>query len=401
MVDCFCRAVCGAIISLSVSAYAADWPQFRGPNGTGISSETGINKSWKTKPPEVLWTMPLSDDGFAGPAVAEGKVFIIDHKRPNDVVRALDINTGEQLWAFQYPEIGGSNYGFARSTPAINGGKVYTLSRSGLLHCLSAADGAKVWSRNIIADFHGRPPKWQVAASPIIDGDKLIVAPGGQGAAVVALDKNTGNTIWQGGGSDRCGYATPVIATIGEKKQYVVFTGVSLIGVDIENGKLLWRFPWKTNHDVNAAMPIVHRNFIFITSGYRHGCALVKIVRGKAVPAWENKEMQAHFSSPILYKGHFYGTGDPGFLMCLDPKTGKALWKKRGFEKGGIIAVDGTIIGLNGRGGDLIMAALSSEAYRELGRIKPLGGQSWTAPVIAGGKLIVRNKKALACIDLR
>lgn len=397
------RALCVvSIVCLSVHGFASDWPRFLGPGGTGISPDTGINKAWNEKAPKELWRLPLTDDGHAGPAVADGKLYIVDHKGANDIVRALDLNTGKEVWTFEYPEDGKSNHGFARATPAIDNGKVYTLSRSGLVHCLAAADGKKVWSRNIVTDFKGKVPKWMIVMSPVVDGDKLIVAPGGPNALVVALNKNTGETIWAGGGSDKLSYATPVIATIGGKKQYVIFSGASVLGVDPENGKVLWRFPWVTKYDVNAAVPVAFKNSVFIASGYKRGCALVRVGPGKAEKVWENKEMQAHFSSPITHKGLIYGTGEPGFLMCMDPKTGKTLWKKAGFEKGGILAIDGTIIALNGKNGDVIMAALTPEGYKELGRIKaPLGGRSWTAPIVADGKLIIRNKKAIACFDLK
>jgi outer membrane protein assembly factor BamB len=402
----FAAALCAAIICLPLAAFADDWPQFRGPNADGISAETGIKKSWNNKPPEQLWRVPLANKGYAGPSAANGKVFIIDRDGDNDVVRALDIKTGKDVWQFSYTETGeyDKQFGYARSTPAIDNGKVYTLGMFGSVNCLNEADGAVIWSRNIIKDFNGIIPMWQMAMSPFIDGDKLIVSPCGKDAAVVALDKNTGETIWQCGNTDRTGYATPVAATINGKKQYVVFHGAGLIGADAEEGEVLWTWSWTVQYFVNAATPLVFDDSVFITSNYGRGGAVVRIDGDKVTKVWENKEMQSHFSSPVLYDGHIYGTGDPwnpGFLMCLDPKTGKALWKQGGFGKGGIVVVDGTIIAFNGRSGELIMVEMSTKGYNELGRFKPLGGQSWTAPIVADGKLIVRNKEALACFQLR
>ncbi|NQT20769.1 MAG: PQQ-binding-like beta-propeller repeat protein, partial [Planctomycetes bacterium] len=178
-----------SIVCLSVHGFASDWPRFLGPSATGISTETGINKSWNEKPPKELWRLNLTDGGFAGPAAAGGKVFIIDHKGTNDIVRALDLTTGEEAWAFTYSEPGASNFGFARSTPAVDNGKVYTLSRSGQLHCLNAADGKKIWSKNIVAEYKGKAPKWLMSMSPAIDGDKLVMTPGGPNALVVTLNK--------------------------------------------------------------------------------------------------------------------------------------------------------------------------------------------------------------------
>ncbi len=389
------------LMGLTASLFAGDWPRWRGPNADGMSPETGINKDWAQKPPKLLWQIPMGDDGYAGPSVANGKVFVIDHQGETEIVRALDIADGSDVWRFPYPDNSKNNRGFGRTTPVVDGNKVYTLGRLGWLHCLDVKTGTRVWARNIIADFKGKRPQWALAMSPLIDGDRLITCPGGPDAAVVALDKHTGRTIWQGGGSDKPGYATPVVATLGGKKQYVVFSAVNLIGVDADNGSLLWQVPWKTSYDVNAATPIVSGNSIFITSGYKHGCALVKISGSNARIVWENKEIQSQFSTPILVDGYLYGTTDPGRLVCLELATGKVRWAQKGFEKGGIIGIDGTIIAVDGKKGDVVMVNLTPESYQELGRIKPLGGQSWTAPIVADGKLFVRNKAALACLDLK
>ncbi len=391
------------ILCLTLGALAADWPRFRGPNGNGISPETGLNKNWTARPPKTLWWTPMSDNGFSGPSIANGKVFIIDHHNDRDVVRALDIRTGKDIWSYSYADDSKNGWGFTRATPTVDGGKVYTVSCLGTVNCLDAGAGKLVWSRNIQREFDGKRPQWDYGMSAVVDGNKLIVCPGGKNAAVAALDKATGKTLWQGGGSDKPGYATPVIATLNGKKQYVVFTAYSLIGVDAVNGKLLWSFPWKTGSDVNAAMPLVIGNTIFITSGYGHGCALVDVTGNHPVQKWSNRLIQAHFNTPFYAGGCIYGTGDPGNLVCLDPKTGDAKWKQGGVEKGGIIAADGLIIGVIGNTGEVYIATLSPAGYHELGRIHPLGhvSNSWAPPVLANGLLFTRTTKALACISLK
>ncbi len=391
-------------LSLSVVTFAADWPQFRGPTANGIAPDQGINKNWAQRPPEELWQVALGGDAYAGPAVAGGKVYIIAHEGDQDVVRALDLTTGQEVWRFNYPDTadaGSNDSGFARSTPLISEGNVYTLSRLGSVHCLDAETGAKLWSRNIQTDFGGQKPRWDYSMSPIVDGNKLILCPGGNDAGVVALDKNTGDTIWAGGGSDVPGYATPVVAEILGLRQYVVFTGVGLIGVAADSGQLLWRFPWKTSYDVNAATPLVAGNRILISSGYKHGCAMVEITPQGPESRWENTELQAQFSSPVAYNGHIYGVGDPGVLVCLDPATGAALWKQPGFEKGGLCAIDGVLLVMTGNSGKITMVNAVPTGYEELGQIKPLEGQSWTAPIVTDGKLLVRNRAALVCLDLK
>ncbi|MBM3501632.1 MAG: hypothetical protein FJX74_23510 [Armatimonadetes bacterium] len=342
----------------------------------------------------------MNDDGYAGPSAATGKVFIIDHQGQEDVVRALDFASGKDLWAFRYPDPGGANYGYARATPCFDDGRLYTLGRAGQLVCLNAADGRLLWAKSLQRDFGGQLPTWQYAMSPIIDGDRVVVVPGGRNGTVAVLDKLTGNAIWTGGGSFPAGYAAPVVATINDVKQYVVFAGTALIGVRADNGQLLWQVPWATQHGVNAALPIIDGNFVFASSGYGFGCGVIEVLANGAQAVWGGKSMQAHFSSPVYYKQHIFGTTDPGDLVCLEGQEGRALWRQPGFEKGGIVIVDDAIIALGGGDGTLVMAAAATDAYRELGRLRPLGGQSWTAPIVADGKLLIRNKATLACLDL-
>lgn len=389
------------LVSLVVSTGADDWPRFMGPHGNGLSPETGLRKDWNQNPPKRLWSVDMSDRGYAGPSVADGKVFIVDRDGDQDVVRAINLETGKDVWTFRYDDPGKANYGFARSTPTADGDRLYTLGRNGLLHCLNVADGRMIWQRNIVEDFQGRLPTWQLAMSPLVDGDKLIVLPGGK-KNVAALDKRTGKTLWHGGNADRLGYATPVPVVMNGVRQYLIFTGYSLIGVDPDNGAVLWRQEWRTRYDVNAALPVmVEEGRVFISSGYGRGCALIGVSKGETEIIWENKEVAAHFSSPVLYQGHLYANSDPTHLVCLDPKTGAALWKQPGFGKGGLLIADGVIIALDGNGGDAVMVKATPEKYEELGRFKPLGGKSWTAPVLADGKLIVRNERAIACFDLK
>jgi len=388
--------------TVALAVQAADWPHFRGPDANGISAEKGINKDWKAKPPKELWHVPVTDDGYAGPSVAAGKVFIIDHAATDDVVRAYDLTSGKQVWEFKYADADKPNYGFSRATPTYDSGKLYTLSRIGNLTCLDAEKGTKIWTHNLRKEFQGLTGRWDYAQSPVIDGEKLIVCPGGPNSVLV-LNKLTGEQLFSGGGPDPAGYATPVIATINGKKQYVVFEGKALIGVDADKGgPPLWKCAWTTQSEVNAASPVVvDDSSIFVTSGYGVGCGLIKVNGAQAQVAWANKEIKAHFNSPVLINGQIYGIGDGFGLVCLDPQTGKENWKQGGFEKGGLIAIDGVLIAMNGQAGDCVMAEAKPDAYKELGRFVPLGGQSWTAPIVADMKLIVRNKTKLACYDLK
>ncbi|HOF86591.1 MAG TPA: PQQ-binding-like beta-propeller repeat protein, partial [Armatimonadota bacterium] len=336
----------------------------------------------------------------AGPAVAGKRVFIVDHQGDQDILRMLDLRTGEEKGRYSYPEPARENYGFARCTPLIVNDKIYTVSYSGTVLCLDLNTGKPAWTRNLVREFGGRIIDWGYSWSMIIDDNKLIVQPGGPNAAVAALDPATGATVWAGGGSDKNGYATPVVATLNGKKQYVIFTAERLMGVDPANGRMIWSFPWKTGCDVNAATPIVMGNTILITTNYGHGTALVEVNGAAARQVWKNGIM-SRFTTPLYLDGYCYVTTEANKLTCFDPKTGETKWAQSGFGWGGLCAVDGVIIACDGNSGDVVMFDADPSAYRELGRVKPLGGQSWTAPIVADGTLIVRNKKAIVALALK
>lgn len=394
--------VLAVVMAAGGCGWAADWPAFMGADGSGISPETGINKDWARRPPRELWRVPLRDRGYAGPSAADGKVFIIDHAGDQDVVRALDVNTGQQVWQYAYPDTSEHNYGYARATPVFSDGLLYVFSRLGLLTCLDASTGQRRWAMNVSEVFEGAErPAWDYSASPLVDGDRLIILPGGRRGNMACLNKLTGEVIWVGGSRDIVGYATPVIGHCLGRKQYVVPTGKSIIGVDAESGALLWRHPWETSYDVNAARAVVEGDFVFVTSGYNHGCALLWITEQGPVVYWQNRELMAQLHSPVYYQGYLWGNCDSGHMVCLSPQNGRSAWRQPGFNQGGVIAVDGVLISQDGGDGDVVMVKADATSYQELGRFKPLGGRSWTCPIIADGKLIVRNERQMACYDLK
>lgn len=402
------RSLTLAILALCLCtslALAADWPHFLGPSSNAMAPDTGINTDWAKNAPKVLWNVPLTGGGFAGPSVAAGKVFIIDHQGKQDIVRALDLQTGADIWQYPYDDTdkpNGGSYGFAMLTPTIDNGKVYTVSHLGVVHCLDMQKGTLIWTRNLVADFDGKLPMWNLATSPFIDKDKLIVQPGGKDAAVVALNKLTGETIWKGGGSSIAGYATPFLTTINDQAQYIIFTMNEVEGVDTQTGATIWSFPWKTGCDVNAATPIVIGNSVFITSDYGHGAALIDVAPDNTAKArWAKHELPSRFTTPVFADGYLYTTTDNNRLVCVDANTGDIKWQQPGFELGGLVGVDGKLIVMDGKTGDMAMINMTPAGYQELGRIRPLGGQSWTAPIISDGKLIVRNLKSIACIDIK
>ncbi len=401
------RYTIALLLVLGTSALAADWPRFLGPHGNSISSETGINSDWSTQPPKALWRVSMTDEGFSGPAIVGHRVYLHDHQGEEDVIRALDIETGKEQWHFSYEEPGNENDGFTRATPTIEDGYLYTISRTGVVHCLKAQDGSKVWRADVMQDHGGEPPKWGASNSAFIDGEQLITIGAGENSHVVALDKKTGKELWAGGGTDVAGYATPVVATLNGTRQYLIFTGKSIIGVNATDGKLHWRHPWKTRLDSNAGAPVVLDNqHVWIASGYRRGCALLKIDGGQVTEVWTDKRTSPNWSSAVLIDGYLYVTTMPGYLVCVEARTGKEAWRSkgtaRGFEHGGLCAIDGTLIVIEGNTGNVVQVAISPEAYQELGRISPFGKSSrcWVAPVVAQKRLFVRSPEELVCLDI-
>jgi outer membrane protein assembly factor BamB len=394
------------LAAYKLRADSADWPQYHGPNGDRTSPETGLNKDWNTTPPPQVWNVALTDGGYAGPAVAGGTLFIVDHQGPDDIVRALNLTTGAERWRTSYADKGQGGYGATQCTPTVYDGKVYTISRAGKVLCLQANDGTLVWQRELAKELGGSAPAWGYAMSAMIDGDWVVVQPGGRGKAMATLNRLTGDTVWVGGGDDIAGYATPIVATLNATKQYVGYGQTTVFGVDAATGRQLWSVPWSTGPNANnpkadAPTPVNIGGTIFVTCGYDSGCALLDVTPQGAKIRWQNKEMMSAFNTPVLVDGVIYGTSDPGRLIALDPVMGKVKWSTPGFQKGGLLAVDGTLIVMDGSNGSIAMVQTATDGYHELGRMAGLGGESWTAPILADGMLVVRNKTTLAAYKLK
>jgi outer membrane protein assembly factor BamB len=388
----------GVGIAMS-TALATDWPQFRGINDDGFSPEKGINKNWTKKQPKLLWKLDIGEKGFGGPAVANGKVYVIGHLNGKDIVQALDFKTGKPVWSYSYAEEEDDQWGFTRSTPTIVKDKVYTLGRMGTLNCLNEKDGKLIWTVNLVKEFKGILPRFFYGASPLVDGNKVVVVVGAPDAPVMAFDRLTGKVLWSCKvEKDIASYATPIITTIEGKRQYVVYLGASAVGIDPETGSVIWRHDWQA---ANISQPVILGNSVFLSSAYGLGSKLVDIKDGKTTEKWKNKAPQAHFNAPLFFNGYIYLSSDPDDLMCVDPKDGKVMWKQKGFGNGGLLGADGVGIIIDGKNGDMVMFEFNPFKYKEIGRFKPLGGQSWTAPILANGKYIVRNLTTIACYNAK
>jgi len=368
------------------------WPAYRGPEHNGISKETG----WfdpKT-PFKVVWTVNVGA-GFSSMAVVDGKLYTMGNSDDRDSVFCFDAATGKELWKFSYDCPLAPKYysGGTSATPAVGGGRVYTLSKSGHLFCIDAAGGKKIWGARV----SGAQPKWGFAGSPLIAGDLLVLNVGPAGTGV---NRETGEVVWQSG-QDPPGYATPVPLKMNNQAHAAIFSAKSLVIVRIADGRKSWEYTWKTKYDVNAADPVIFDDDkrAFLSSGYNTGCALLPLGPGKPRPIWANRNMRCKMSGCVLWKGFLYGF-DTSTLTCLDVGTGKARWTKDNLGMGSLIAADGKLIVLS-NDGRVVIAEASPQGFRELGAGRALGAGSncWTPPVLCGGLIYARNSTGdLACV---
>jgi outer membrane protein assembly factor BamB len=393
-----------ASVSLGLhSAFGDDWPQWRGPKEDGISRETGLLSEWPEKGPAELWRVPLGS-GFSAVSVVGDRAFTLFGSDQGEFAAAFNVADGKPLWK---TPLGGllknASYGDGpRATPTVDVGRVYAMSGMGMLMCIDAATGKRLWAADLLELRGGKPPEYGFAASPIIVGEKVIAVTGaGAGKSLVAYDKVSGKILWTSL-DDRIGYSTPLEVTIDGVSQLIVLMGEALVSVSPADGKEYWRQPWKTELDANVATPIVSGNRLFISTGYSTGCALFELAVNGGRPAakklWANKEMKNYFSTSVLVDGYLYGFNN-NKLTCLDFRSGKTKWKTGGFNRGSLIAADGKLI-VYGEQGLLALAEVSPDSYKELARFKFCDEQTWTVPTLSGGRLFLRNEKELACLKV-
>jgi outer membrane protein assembly factor BamB len=381
---------------VSTPTCAADWPHWRGPDYNGVSKEAGWKSEWPAEGPKKLWEAKVGT-GFSSFAVAGGRVYTMGNTTDTDTVFCFKADTGAVLWKHSYPQaLEANNYeGGPGATPTVDGDRVYTCSKNAEVFCLDAAKGTVIWSKNLASELGAKKPTWAYASSVLVESDLLLVNVGGAGTA---LNKKDGKVVWSNG-KEVANYSTPVAFDAGGKRAVALFTKDHVAAVRVADGQELWRYPWKTSYDINAADPIVSGNEVFISSGYNHGAALLRITDNKPEKVWENKNMRNHFNSCVLWKDHLYGV-DEKELRCIVWKTGEVKWGDPKFGKGSLIIADGKVIGLGEKGG-LLIAEATPDAFKPLARAQVLGGKCWTTPVLANGRIYCRNAAGdVVCVDV-
>jgi outer membrane protein assembly factor BamB len=404
----------------SASEPGDDWPQFLGPKRDGIVRDKGLNLDWKAKMPATLWKVPIGN-GFSSVIVVKDKIYTQAKRGLRDGVVCLDAKDGQENWFFDaVPSyIDTQKHGSGpRSTPTYHQGKLYCLFPMGELFCLTTG-GKKVWQANIFKDtgaknLAGQVFYWGVSMSPLVDGDLVIVQPGGtKNNSVAAYHKDTGKLAWTAG-SDPIGYASPIAITVGGQKQLIVPTGQSVLGIESTKGQVLWRFPFGNEFNATCATPVWSNDLLFISAAYGTGSAALEIIppdkngaaKNWTVRAkWKNKKvMQNLMATSMVVDGRVYGcSGDLAamFLRCLDLSTGAVKWEQRVEGRYSLMALDGHVLCINERGSLLLIEAQPREFTVKAELPKLLGYKTWATPAFAAGKLYLRDDRHLLCLDLR
>jgi outer membrane protein assembly factor BamB len=399
------------LLLTATAVIAADWPQWRGPDRTDVSKETGLLKKWPEEGPKRVWLYKEAGLGYAGPAVVAGKFFTMGTREDEEVLLALDANSGKELWVAKLGKILENNWGNGpRGTPTVDGDHVYTLSGQGNLVCAQVADGKILWS-TAMKDVGGKIPGWGYTESVLVDGDQVVCTPGGDQGTIAAFNKADGKVRWQSKDiKDKAQYASIVPATINGEKQYVQLTMESVLAVSPKDGALLWRvdFPGKT---AVIPTPIVKDNFVFVTAGYGVGCKLIEIKAGnQATEVYANKTMKNHHGGVVLVGDHLYGHSDGVGWVCMEFKTGNQVWAERSkLGKGAVSCADGMLYCLEEGSGTVALVEASPKGWSEQSRfkldpqstIRSPQGRIWTHPVIANAKLYLRDQEHIYCYDVK
>ncbi len=392
-------------------APSPEWPQWRGPDRTGRSAETGLLKQWPEGGPRKIWTIEGLGEGYSAISVKDGRIYTMGTADGGEVVFALDFETGKKLWTKQSSNrVTQNNRGNGpRSTPTTDGKYLYTEDAFGTVSCWESATGKRIWRISLTGDLGGKVPNWAYSESPLIVGKAVIVTPGGRKGAIAALDKKTGKLIWQSkGATHAAAYASPILVTVGGKKQIVNMTGTgprvgrrrrgTMIGVDANTGRLLWEFSTGVAQIV-CCTPVYHEGIVVASSGYGAGTGAADLSDG-AKQLWKIDRRGSHHGGIIRIGDYIYGFIDA--LTCIKIKTGDVAWRHRSVGKGSLTYADGHFYCLS-ENQTVGLVEATPEGYKEKGRFKiPKSGRnSWAHPVVVGGRLFIRDQDTLTCWDVK
>ena len=418
MFHCLSQLLLAFALAASENKASFDWPQWQGYDRTAMSLEQGLLQQWPASGPPLAWKVGELGGGDSTPSVAAGRIFGMSNLKDNEVVWALSEKDGSRLWvqrigpAFQQ-EMTQSKEG-PGSTPTVDGDRLYVVGMAGDVVCMNVIDGKIVWQRSLTKDFGGSVPKWSFRESPLVDNEKIIVTPGGPDATLVALNKLTGETIWSSKVPEdpKAAYASAIAIDLGGQRQYVQLTAKTLVGVSATDGKFLWKYDQPaSNTGISCSTPIFQNGMVFASSAYGNGGGLVRLNKGAAgdITAEEvyfTKKMQNHHGGMVVLDGFLYGANGGnggGFLVCMDLLSGDVKWTEREVPKGSLGYADGRIY-YRAEDGALLLIEPSPAEYRERGRFdqpERSAKPAWAHPVIANGKLYIRDHDLLFCYDVK
>lgn len=406
------------VLSTTLSVVAGDWPQWRGPQRNGVSGETGLLKEWPKDGPKLLWKITDAGSGYSAPAVAGDRLFLVANEgMDSEFAQALSVQDGKRVWRTSLGKVGPNNpqmnYAAARSTPTIDGELLYALGSDGDLACIETGTGKVRWQKNLRSDFGGKPGDWAYAESPLIDGDALVCTPGGSEATLVALNKKTGEVIWKCALSegDPAAYASAVVVEAGGVKQYVQLLQKGLVGVEPKTGKLLWRYGKPVSRfNANIPTPLASDGYIYVGSAGTGGGAVKLKAKDGSVEAEQvyfESKLPTAIGGAVKVGDFLYGTTAQA-LLCVEFATGQVKWEDRALGAASLCCADGRLY-LHGENGDVALVETAPEAYREKGRFtppeqpkhaKPME-KAWAYPVVANGRLYIRDHGMLWCHDIK
>jgi len=400
-----------ALAALAAPTLPGEWPQWRGPERNAVSTEKGLLKSWPEGGPRLAWKAQGLGGGYGSLSIAGGRIYGMGYRGAEEIVWARDAKTGEEVWSTRIAspaERVDYNEG-SRCTPTVDGDHVYVLGVSGVFACLNNRTGELRWSKSLVTDFGGRVPGWGYSESPMVDGNKVCVTPGGKDATIVALNKLTGDVIWkaQVPQGDAAQYSSIIAADVDGQRHYIQFLSGGVVGVAANDGKFLWRYDRPANGTANISTVLYRDHHVFAASGYRTGGGLVKLTTNpdKSVTATEvyfTKQMQNHHGGMVLVGDHLYGF-DERTLTCLKWLTGEPAWTDRSVGKGSLVYADGQLYA-RGERGEVGLVEATPEKYVEKGRFTQPDRsprEAWSHPVVAGGRLYLRDQDLLLCYDVK
>jgi outer membrane protein assembly factor BamB len=406
------------LLTGSLSVLAGDWPQWRGPDRTDVSKETGLLKTWPSQGPKRLWTYRETGAGYSCPAVVGEHLFTLGADDKSEFVIALNVKDGTKAWSTEFaPTLRQDRGDGPRGTPTVDGDLLFGISGQGELVCVDTATGKKVWQKSFKKDLGGELMSgWGYSESPLVDGDKVVCSPGGKQGTLAALDKKSGTLLWRSKDlTDKAAHSSMIVATVGGIRQYVQLTAKGVAGVAADDGRLLFCYAEAGYRTAVIPSPICHDDDVFATSGYGAGCDLIHLVPSggafKAEKVYANKNMVNHHGGVVLVGDDVYGYSDGRGWVCLDFKTGKVVWaEKNQLGKGSLTCADGQLYCYAENDGTVVLVEASPAGWKENGRFtipekskirKPSGTKFWTHPVVANGHLYLRDQDLLFCFDVK